>query len=56
MNDTEIQNTCDECGKPTDEAYEMENGDYVCLSCYMSAVERAEMAYEDMLENEATGN
>ena len=50
------ENLCEQCDKPTEDAYEMQDGSYVCLSCYEEAVERAEMAYEDMLENQATGN
>ena len=46
-----MKNFCDSCGKPTNEAYEMADGGYVCLDCYTSAIERAEMAYEAQRED-----
>jgi|WetSurMetagenome_2_1015567.scaffolds.fasta_scaffold314884_1 hypothetical protein len=46
----ETKNYCPQCDKETKEAYEMENGDYVCESCYQDAVARAEMAYDSAKE------
>lgn len=43
-----MKNYCSECGKETNEAYEMPSGDYVCLDCYTSAGERAEAHYDSM--------
>ena len=53
---TDFENTCEHCDKPTDEAYEMPNGDYVCLACYTSAGDRAEAQWEAQQETEAGGN
>lgn len=53
---TEYTSKCDACDKETNEAYEMPNGDYVCMSCYNEAIDRAEYNYQDMKENEVTGN
>ena len=37
--------TCDFCGKKTDEAFEL-NDEMACEDCYQDAVSRAEYAYE----------
>lgn len=46
---TNTKNTCESCGKETEEAYELED-EYVCGSCYQDAVSRAEYAYESAKE------
>jgi len=47
---------CDNCDKVTEEANEMEDGSYVCDSCYQDAIGRMEYAYEAYREAEVTGN
>ncbi len=49
-------NNCERCDKLTDEAYELDNGEYVCKSCMERANTLAEYYYESYMEAQATGN
>ncbi len=56
-----MEYNCDNCDQVAKECYELDNGNFVCQSCYDDAINKAELAYEswrenDMLENQATGN
>lgn len=44
------KNYCEQCEKETKEANELEDGSYVCNSCYQDAVSRMEYAYESARE------
>lgn len=51
-----IEYKCDACEKMDTQFYETNTGDYVCSSCYDEMIDKAEYAYESMLEDQATGN
>lgn len=42
--------TCDLCYKRTNEANELDTGDYACDDCYSTLIDRAEYAYESQKE------
>jgi len=46
-----VKGNCESCDKETKEAYEMEDGSYVCLSCYTDAISRLEYALESAKED-----